>query len=208
MLVLDNHKLQKTKVTILGMKHISQEKDIKIPAEVTLSVHARVVTVKGPRGELTKNLSHVPMELVRVSNEVLRIKVWHGGRKHVACIRTCASHIENMIKGVTIGFEYKMRFVYAHFPINANNTDAKDCIEIRNFLGDKNTRIIKMLDGVKIELSTATKDEIILTGNDVQNVSQSAASIRHSCTVKNKDIRKFLDGVYVSEKGHVIKPEI
>lgn len=76
----------------------------------------------------------------------------------------------------------------------------QDHIEIRNFLGDKNTRRIPLLPGVQIELSAAQKDEIILTGNDIQNVSQSAASIRHSCNVKNKDIRKFLDGIYVSEK--------
>ncbi len=74
-----------------------------------------------------------------------------------------------------------------------------------------------MLSGVSIENSVAQKDEIILTGNDIQNVSQSgkklihlikAATIRHACTVKNKDIRKFLDGIYVSEKGNIIKPEL
>ncbi len=107
------------------MKYISQEKDITIPKDVTLTVKSRVVTVTGPRGELTKNFKHVAVELLFVNPTTLRVKVWHGGRKHVACIRTVASHIENMIKGVTIGFEYKMRFVYAHFPINANISDKK-----------------------------------------------------------------------------------
>lgn len=52
-----------------------------------------------------------------------------------------------MIKGVTKGFEYKMRLVYAHFPINANITDDGTNIEIRNFLGEKRVRIVKMLPG-------------------------------------------------------------
>lgn len=155
------------------MKYISQERDIKIPHDVKVMVKARNVTVQGPRGTLLKNLSHIAMELLFVKKDVLRVKVWHGGRKHIACIRTVASHIENMIKGVTIGFEYKMRFVYAHFPINSNISEKGDHIEIRNFLGDKNTRRIPMLDGVKVELSAAQKDEIILVGNDIQNVSQS-----------------------------------
>ncbi|KAH6574339.1 hypothetical protein BASA50_002828 [Batrachochytrium salamandrivorans] len=182
------------------MRSISQEQEITIPDDVTLKVSARVFVVKGPRGELTKAFKHVQMDVTRTAKNKILVKVWHGGRKHVACIRTICSHIENMIKGVTKGFEYKMRFVYAHFPINANITDEKTLIEIRNFLGDKNTRRVKMLEGVTVDV-TATKDEIVLVGNDIQNVSQSAASIQQSVLVKNKDIRKFLDGIYVSEKG-------
>eukprot|EP00842_Homolaphlyctis_polyrhiza_P005668 jgi/Hompol1/6101/HPOL_000361-RA len=187
------------------MKSISNERDVIIPDEVELIVRAREVRVKGPRGELQKSFKHVPLDITRPAKNRLHVKVWHGARKHNACIRTVCSHIENMITGVTKGFEYKMRFVYAHFPINCNITDDKKMIEIRNFLGDKYTRRVQMLDGVKVEVSTNVKDEIILSGNDVQLVSQSAANIQQSVLVKNKDIRKFLDGVYPSEKGHVVK---
>ena len=41
----------------------------------------------------------------------------------------------------------------------------------------------------------------MLTGNDVELVSRSCALIHQSCLVKNKDIRKFLDGIYVSDKS-------
>lgn len=47
-----------------------------------------------------------------------------------------------------------------------------------------------MLDGVTVSESKANKDELVLEGNDVNNVSQSAASIHGVCLVKNKDIRK------------------
>ena len=56
--------------------------------------------------------------------------------------------VQNMIKGVTKGFEYKMRLVYAHFPINANITEEGSCIEVRNFLGEKRVRIVNMLPGI------------------------------------------------------------
>jgi len=63
-----------------------------------------------------------------------------------------------------------------------------------------------MLEGVSVaHTTTGVKDEIALTGNDIQAVSQSAASIQQACNVKNKDIRKFLDGIYVSEKGTYVK---
>jgi len=62
-----------------------------------------------------------------------------------------------------------------------------------------------MHEGVDVEISKAQKDELILTGNSLENVSQSAADIQQICRVRNKDIRKFLDGLYVSEKGNVVE---
>lgn len=60
-----------------------------------------------------------------------------------------------------------------------------------------------MHPGVDVEPSKGVKDQIELTGNSVENVSQSAADIQQACRVRNKDIRKFLDGLYVSEKGNI-----
>ncbi|ORX91855.1 large subunit ribosomal protein L9e, variant [Basidiobolus meristosporus CBS 931.73] len=189
------------------MKDIYKEEELTIPEGVTLDIKARVVRVKGPRGTLSKDFHHVNMEIKKVGANKVRLSVWHGARKHVACLRTIASLIQNMIVGVTKGFEYKMRFVYAHFPINVNISDDKKIVEIRNFLGEKVIRRVKMLEGVTITHSEAQKDEIILSGNSLENVSQSAASIQQSTLAKNKDIRKFLDGIYVSEKGNIAKDD-
>jgi ribosomal protein L6P/L9E len=60
----------------------------------------------------------------------------------------------------------------------------------RNFLGEKITRRVIMHPGVDVETSKNVKDEIQLTGNDLENVSQSAADIQQICRVRNKDIRK------------------
>ena len=100
-----------------------------------------------------------------------------------------------------------MRAVYAHFPINCAITEGGSLVEVRNFLGEKFIRRVKMHDGVKCENSKDQKDELIVSGNSLEAVSQSAALIQQSTTVKNKDIRKFLDGLYVSEKTTVDKKE-
>lgn len=77
----------------------------------------------------------------------------------------------------------------------------------RNFLGEKIVRRVKMQPGVDVEASKNVKDQLELTGNSLEAVSQSAADIQQKCRVRNKDIRKFLDGLYVSERGNVVDAE-
>jgi large subunit ribosomal protein L9e len=103
-----------------------------------------------------------------------------------------------MVKGVVDGYRYKMRLVYAHFPMEINiENDGKE-IEIRNFLGEMRVRVVTAI-GKTIFIKSATEKETILVeGIDLNEVSQSAASIQQCLKVKNKDIRKFLDGIYVS----------
>ena len=134
---------------------------------------------------------------------VLKVDLWFGNRESTASVRTICSHITNMITGVTEGFKYKMRFCYAHFPINAAmvKNGTKEVVEIRNFLGEKKVRRIELLDGVNYVKTADVKDQIEISGIDITKVSLSCARISQSTNVRNKDIRKFLDGIYVSEKG-------
>ncbi|KAE8809398.1 60S ribosomal protein L9 [Hordeum vulgare] len=73
----------------------------------------------------------------------LKVDAWFGTRRTMAAIRTAISHAQNLITGVTKGFRYKMRFVYAHFPINTSITAANKGIDIRNFLGEKRCVVYK-----------------------------------------------------------------
>jgi large subunit ribosomal protein L9e len=105
---------------------------------------------------------------------------------------------------VTKGFRYKVRLVYAHFPVNVNIEQGDKVVEIRNFLGEKRVRRVAMLEGVKVTRSAAIKDELVIEGNDLELVSRSAALCSQACLVKNKDIRKFLDGCYTSGKETIV----
>ena len=173
-----------------------------------LQVKGRAVRVKGPRGTLQKDFRHIGVDMFLVEEEgvkKLNVDCHFGKRKNLASIRTVISHVQNLITGVTKGFEYKMRLVYAHFPININIEKKGAVVEIRNFLGEKRVRVVNMLPGCSIARSEAVKDELIITGSDKENVSRSCALISQSCLVRGLDIRKFLDGIYVSEKGILAK---
>lgn len=152
----------------------------------------RILTILA--GVLKKDLSHLAVNFSHPKKDVINIELHHGARKNVATLRTVRTLINNMIIGVTKGFKYKMRYVYAHFPINVNvEKDAESnnfAVEIRNFIGEKIVRRVIMHEGVDVEVSKNQKDELSITGNSLENVSQSAADIQQICKVRNKDIRK------------------
>jgi len=194
------------------MKQIVVNQSVKIPEGVKISAKSRRVIVHGPRGVLRRSFRHLAIDITVAKNksdnkQTLTVEKWFGTKKEIAAVRTVCSHIENMIKGVTKGFQYKMRSVYAHFPINCVTTEANTLVEVRNFLGEKYIRQVKMSKGVTVVNSTKQKDELIVEGNSIEAVSRSAALIQQSTTVKNKDIRKFLDGLYVSEKTTIEQEE-
>jgi large subunit ribosomal protein L9e len=128
------------------MKTILSSETMDIPDGVSIKVNAKVIEVEGPRGKLVRDFKHLNLDFDLITDEngkkKLKIDAWFGSRKTSAAIRTALSHVENLIRGVTKGFRYKMRFVYAHFPINASITNDNKSIEIRNFLGEKKVSIL------------------------------------------------------------------
>ena len=188
--------------------HLFRHLDIAVDVEV----NARKVKVTGPLGTLERDFKHISMDCMIVSGaemgkeeeedqekKFVKVDLWFATRKQLACVRTVCSHIENLFVGVQRGFQYKMRFVYSHFPINV--TLSGETVEIRNFLGERRVRKVVLLPGVEYVRSATVKDQIELTGIDIANVSLTAAKIQQATNIRKKDLRKFLDGIYVSEKG-------
>ncbi|EMD47918.1 60S ribosomal protein L9, partial [Entamoeba histolytica KU27] len=163
---------------------LKKTEHVVIPEGVNIEINRKNIKVTGPRGSLTREFQHPKVDIYAsklvVKKEgpkenVVVIDMWYGNRRDSAVVRTIASHIKNMITGVTKGYQYKMRVVYAHFPVTLVIADDGKSIQVQNFLGEKRTRHIEMYDGVVVK--KLGKDEICLEGNDVEKVSQSAANI-------------------------------
>merc|ERR1712232_642867 len=180
-----------------------QEEKVSVPKGIKISIKSKIVEVTGKHGTLKRDFKHLPIELwLANNNQEVRARMYFAKTKQLSALRSVCSHISNLFEGVEKRYEYRMRLVYAHFPINANITNGGKTIEIRNFLGEKNVRVVDMLPGVIIKKGAGNvKDELIIEGADIDLTSRSSALVRQSCLVKDKDIRKFLDGIYVSSHG-------
>merc|ERR1712139_683142 len=183
------------------MKVVNAKNQVKVPAGVTVEVKSRVVKVTGPRGNLQKSFKHMSVDIYKPQDDIVQVEKWFASSREMALIKTASSHIQNMIDGVTKGYEYRMKMVYAHFPTNVQIANDSKSLDIVNFIGQKVKFHVDALEGVEVKRDPKANTEILISGNDVEHVSKTCALINQKCAIKNKDIRKFLDGIYVSNKG-------
>jgi large subunit ribosomal protein L6 len=170
-------------------EHVST---LEIPDGISVSLEDRIISVNGKLGTIKKDFTKLPAFLT-IENNIVKIEPYGTRRKDFAISKTAQSIINNMIKGVQNGYKYRMKIVFAHFPITVKIKDGK--VHVENFFGERKARISNIVgDSTKVAIEG---DDIVITGPHLEHVSQTAANIELSTRVKNKDQRVFLDGVYV-----------
>ena len=173
-------------------KEISRS--VEIPAGVTVSYDRGVVTVKGPKGQNVKEL-YFPGIVITINEGEVVVDTEIMRKKYKAMVGTYASHISNMMKGVTEGFEYKMNIVYSHFPMQTK-VDGKTFV-INNFLGEKKPRVAKIVGETAVKING---NSVVVSGVCKEDVGQTTANIEQKTKIKRFDPRVFQDGIYVVEK--------
>ena len=176
------------------MRVPEKSETIQVPDDVQLSLEGRKVTVKGPKGTLTRDFSHEPVSIELDGKTVRTWAAWPR-KKEAALVGTISSHIQNMITGVTKGYTYKLKVVFSHFPISAKLKEKTVLIE--NFTGERNPRKAKIIGDVNVKIQG---EDVIVQGINLEDVSQTAANVEQATKVKRKDPRIFLDGLYVYEQ--------
>lgn len=176
------------------MRAIETITTVEIPEGVEGTLEGRTITIKGEKGLLTRDFSHAPIRIRMEGKRVTVLASWPR-KKEAALVGTICSHIQNMIKGVTQGFTYKLKIVFSHFPITVEIKEKT--LTIKNFTGERNPRKAKIMGDSKV---TVKGDDIIIQGINLEDVSQTAANIQNATKIKSKDPRVFLDGIYVYEK--------
>lgn len=170
-------------------------KEIPIPEGIKVEVDGGKISVAKGETKLTRDLWHPAITIV-CRDSLIEVATASSRRKIQALIGTFASHITNMIKGVDNGFEYRMKVVYAHFPVQLKVEN--DLLLIENFLGERAPRRAKIMKGVSVKIAGA---DVIVTGADLEAVGQTAGNIEQATRIKRRDPRVFQDGIYIVSKS-------
>lgn len=180
------------------VKTILTSELINIPEEVEVTLNRSKIIVEGKLGVIEQDFSHTRVTIKKEDNVLLVESPWPNKRK-AAMVGTVKSHIQNMIKGVTKGFTYKLKIIFAHFPMSVKTQN--DRVIIENFSGERKPRIAKIREDVKVNVEG---EDVIVKGINLNNVSQTAANIQQATRIKKRDPRVFLDGIYIYEKTEEI----
>jgi large subunit ribosomal protein L6 len=171
--------------------------EVGLPSGVTASLVEAVLRIRGPLGEVKRDFARIPVQL-ELGESSVRIKTLGLRRKQLALVNTAGSVIRGMVRGVTAGYTYRLKVVYAHFPMSVRVKDREVLIE--NFYGERAPRIARIVGDSKVAVEG---DDVVVRGSSLEDVGQTAANIEATTTLRRKDQRVFLDGVYVYEKKRI-----
>ncbi|MDP9970734.1 large subunit ribosomal protein L6 [Variovorax paradoxus] len=141
---------------------------ITIPAGVDVSIKEDQISVKGTGGTL--NLARNPLVKVVSNDGKLNFEPANDSREANAMSGTIRQLVNNMVVGVTKGFEKKLNLVGVGYKAAASNN------KLNLQVGYSHPVNIDMPQGITV--ATATPTEIVIKGADRQRVGQIAAEIR------------------------------
>jgi len=165
-----------------------------VPPEVKATLDVRILSIKGKLGEAKKRFDKVNVNL-SVEGSRIVVSPFSAKKKDNVIINTVSSLVNNMVAGVTKGYTYRLKVVYAHFPITVKTKG--DQVLVENFVGERSPRMARIVGDCKV---SAEGDDVIVKGVSLEDVGQTAANIELATKIKRKDQRVFLDGIYIYQK--------
>ncbi|MFT4343173.1 MAG: 50S ribosomal protein L6 [Candidatus Woesearchaeota archaeon] len=179
------------------MKKENFMEKIAAPEGVTVAVNGTTVSVSGSKGEVTK-IFRMPRFSFSVENNALVVSCKKYSVYDRCNFMTLTAHLSNMFTGVQEGYEYELKICSSHFPMTV--AVSGDKLTVKNLLGEKVPRVLTLKKGVEVKVNG---DIIVVSGVDVELVSQVAADIEQLTRITDRDRRIFQDGIYITKKAGV-----
>lgn len=168
---------------------------IKVPEGVSVSFEGTTLSIKGQKGTVVRKFDN-PGVKVELNDGEITLSAEAGSKKQKAVIQSYKIHLKNAFLGVKEPFNYKLKVCSGHFPMNisvSNNT-----FIIKNFLGEKVPRTLKLKAGVNVKVEGSL---VLIDGVDKELAGQVAADIEQATRRPGFDRRIFQDGIYIIEKA-------
>jgi len=170
-------------------------KEIEVPEGIEVKFEDNILNVKGSEGELNKKFKTGKLDFEIKGNKIV-IGDKKATKMEKKMMNTIAAHIQNMIKGVSEKFEYKLKICFSHFPMNVEIKSNE--VIIKNFLGEKIPRKMKLPAGVDVKIEGQI---ITVTSLDRELAGQAAANFETATRIRKRDPRVFQDGIYITSKA-------
>jgi len=173
-------------------------KTLVLPSEVQMTVgEGNRLTFKGPKGQLSKAFPSYRIKMKADKNNII-IEGSPKNKQTRVLVETISAHVRNMAEGLMFGYKYQLRVVYSHFPMSLQVE--KGVVNVKNFLGEKFPRKAKIVGDTKVEVKG---QDVTVMGTDKDAVGQTATNLEQKTKVKNKDIRRYQDGIYIVNIGNI-----
>ncbi|MFQ5643946.1 MAG: 50S ribosomal protein L6 [Thiogranum sp.] len=144
------------------------KKPVELPKGVEISIDGQAITVKGGKGSLSRDI-HASVDISQQDN-VLSFAPKDGSKAAMALTGTTRALVNNMVVGVSQGFEKKLELVGVGYRAQAQGQ------KLNLTLGFSHPVDYAVPEGVGVE--TPSQTEVVVRGTDKQKVGQVAAEIR------------------------------
>lgn len=173
------------------------EEIVEIPSGIEVELKSSEIIVSKGSKKSKKSFNLQNLEMKKEGNKIT-ISAKKATKREKTMINTIKAHIKNMMNGLNEDYVYKLEVVYLHFPITLEMDKSKNILLIKNFLGEKRPRICKIVPGAEVELG---KNLIVITSHDKEIAGQTMANIEKATKIRNRDRRKFQDGIFMTERA-------
>jgi large subunit ribosomal protein L6 len=169
--------------------------EIEIPQGINVKIENNKIIFEKSNDKIVRKLNSI-IDFSLEENKIV-LKTKKSSRTEKRVMGSMKAHIKNALAGLNEKFKYKLQVASVHFPITLIHDKQTNEIIIKNFLGEKKDRRIKLVPGVNISIN---KDIIELESVDIEKAGQTAANIEKGSKVRNRDRRIFQDGIFITEK--------
>lgn len=171
------------------------KEEIEMPNGITAKIEEHILIIKKDSAELKRELNRL-IE-VRVEGNKIILEAKKATKKEKKVLGSFVAHIKNIIRGLNEKFKYRLQAASVHFPMTLSIDKEKNELLVKNFLGEKTDRRIKLVKGAEVKIN---KDIIEIESENKELAGQCAANIEKGTKVRNKDRRIYQDGIYIIEK--------